>query len=675
MVFAGTSITAGRGRTVITATGAHTELGKIAAMVATKSPPTPLQIELARVGRRLAVVAVGAAVLIFGAGIARSYPVETMFLTAVALAVAAIPEGLPAVNTVTLSGGVQRMARRNAIVRRLPAVEALGAVDVICTDKTGTLTRNNLSVHEVLIGGKARDPGELGRSSGAARQLADVAVLCNDAVETEGGYAGDATDVALLYSLEEAGIDITARRQAAPRLDELGFDSRRKRMSTLHARSDGSVWLAVKGAPEVLVARSASIASDEGPSAPMSPTASGEVLASAEALAARGLRTLAFARRGLEVNPADAADYEEDLEFIGIVGLRDDVRSEVREAVSQAAAAGVTTVMVTGDHIVTADAVAAEVGLGEGRVMPGSELRTVTEDDLDARISEYKAFARVDPLDKVKIVRSHQRQGSLVAMTGDGVNDAPALRVADIGIAMGSGTDVAREAAALVLADDNYATIVNAIEEGRRIFGNLRNVVHYLLSANAAEVLFMVAGFLAFGWLGEPLLAVQLLWINLLSDALPALALGMDEPTHDVMRDRPGQGRDILSRRNLLLLLGQGIVLALATGAALFAGYVILDLGFSAARTMAFSTLVIAQLIHAINVRSAGGRLSWPLPFLTATILISALLQVVIVYLPLGARVFDTVPLGIMEWMWVLVISAGSFACSRAVYVAFWQRR
>jgi Ca2+-transporting ATPase len=331
--------------------------------------------------------------------------------------------------------------------------------------------------------------------------------------------------------------------------------------------------------------------------------------------------------------------------------------------------------MVTGDHVVTADAVAAEVGLREGLVMPGRELRTIPEADLDAHIREYKAFARVDPLDKVKIVRSHQRDGSLVAMTGDGVNDAPALRVADIGIAMGSGTDVAREASALVLADDNYATIVAAIAEGRRIFGNLRNVVHYLLSANTAEVLYMVAGFLAFGFLGEPLLAVQLLWINLLSDALPALALGMDEPTHNVMQDQPGEGRDILSRQNLLLLLGQGIVLAVATGATLYAGYVVLDLDYETARTMAFSTLVLAQLVHAINVRSANAKLSWPRPFLTWSILFSALLQVVVIYLPMGQRVFDTVALGPAEWLWVLGISAAAFAGSRALYVIFWKRK
>jgi len=674
MVFAGTAVTAGRGRSIVTATGVNTELGKIAALVATKSPPTPLQVELARVGRRLAVVAVVAAILIFGAGLARSYPVETMFLTAVALAVAAIPEGLPAVNTVTLSGGVQRMARKNAIVRRLPAVEALGAVNVICTDKTGTLTRNNLSVHEVLVAGGVRVPSELGDSQSPAALLGGVAALCNDAEPTEEGFSGDATDVALLRWLEGAQVNFAELRHAAPRIDEVGFDSRRKRMTTLHER-DGRFWLACKGAPEVVVAGADRIVGADGRAVSMNTDRRLEVLEQAEALAAGGLRTLAFAGCWMDTMPADLADHESGLDFIGIVGLSDEVRPEVRDAVRQARQAGVDTVMVTGDHVVTADAVATEVGLRKGLVMPGRELRAIPEADLDVQIREYKAFARVDPLDKVKIVRSHQRDGSLVAMTGDGVNDAPALRVADIGIAMGSGTDVAREASALVLADDNYATIVAAIEEGRRIFGNLRNVVHYLLSANTAEVLFMVAGFLAFGFLGEPLLAVQLLWINLLSDALPALALGMDEPTHDVMQDQPGEGRDILSRQNLLLLLGQGIILAVATGATLYAGYVVLDLEYEAARTMAFSTLVLAQLVHAINVRSANAKLSWPRPFLTWSILFSALLQVAVIYLPMGQRVFDIMPLGPAEWLWVLGISTAAFAGSRALYVIFWKRK
>jgi Ca2+-transporting ATPase len=346
----------------------------------------------------------------------------------------------------------------------------------------------------------------------------------------------------------------------------------------------------------------------------------------------------------------------------------------VPEAIGHAADAGVTTVMVTGDHATTARAVADSVGLGPGRVMNGHELSEITADELTMSIREYRVFARVDPADKVKIIEAWKTSGATVAMTGDGVNDAPALHRADIGVAMGSGTDVARESSAMVLADDNYATIVSAISEGRRLFNNLRNVVHYLLSANASEVLYVLSGFLLFGFLGEPILAVQLLWINLMSDALPAIALGMDPMARDLMKDKPGQGRDVLSGRNLTILLVQGTVLAAAAMAAMLGGSYALDLDQETVRTMVFSTLVFSQLLHALSVRAGSGKMRRPGPLLVASLLSSAVLQLIVVYTDLGNTVFHTVPLSLAALTWVLTTSAASMGLVRLLNLAIGRR-
>ncbi len=671
MVHSGTTVASGRGTAVVTATGPRTEMGQIASLIGGEDPPTPLQIELGRVGRRLALVAIVAAFFVFGAGLARSYPVETMFLTAVAMAVAAIPEGLPAVVTVSLAGGVQRMAARGAIVRRLPAVEALGAVDVICTDKTGTLTLNDLRVTRVVVGREERALAELAGRAAGAQRLIQIAVLCNDARTSAAGFEGDPTEVALLMMARQAGVDIEQLRRKAPRLDEAAFDSRRKRMSVLVSAED-EYLVAVKGAPEVLLGRSTGVLVDDRIEALGDRD---EILETAERLAADGLRTLAFGFRTTALLPEDVADAEHDLVFVGMVGFSDAIRPEVPEAVRGAARAGVRTVMVTGDHAVTAQAIATEAGLGGGPML-GSVLREMTVEELTDVVDDFGIYARVDPVDKVKIVEAWRASGATVAMTGDGVNDAPALHRSDIGVAMGSGTDVARASSSLVLADDNYATIVAAIRDGRRIFGNLRNVVHYLLSANAAELLYVAVGFLVFGALGEPLLAVQLLWINLLSDALPAIALGMDTSGHDVMRDAPGTGRNVLSGRNLFLLLTQGALLAGAAFGTLVAGHVLMSASYPTTRTMVFCTLVVAQLLHALNVRSADdGRLRAPRPLLVAAILGSLLLQVAVVYLPFGHIVFDTEPLGAAAWGWITLASATSFVVIRALNLAMMRQR
>ncbi len=663
MLFAGTTVVAGRGKMVVTQTGPTTEMGRIAALFSDGQPTTPLQLELARVGRRLGVVAVGAAAIIFGAGLIRSFPIETMALTAVALAVAAIPEGLPAVVTVSLAGGLQRMARRNAIVRRLPAVETLGAVNVICTDKTGTLTANELQVGEIVLADGRNGLDMLGSDVGAPLALVAAAALCNDVFTSADGLVGDPTEIALIEALHGIGISFEDIREEAPRLDEAGFDGRRKRMSTLHA-DDGGLILYTKGAPEVVLARSSSYMDSGGPVA-MDEAKRAAQHDIAERLAAGGMRTLAFALKRLSQRPEDPAEEENELCLIGLVGLNERIRPEVPSAIERAGEAGVTTVMVTGDHATTAQAVAEAVGLEPGQLMEGHRLSETTTEELSPQIADFRVFARVDPADKVKIIDAWKRSGATVAMTGDGVNDAPALHRADIGVAMGSGTDVARESSAMVLADDNYATIVTAIAEGRRIFNNLRNVVHYLLSANASEVIYVLTGFLIFGYLGEPLLAVQLLWINLMSDAMPAIALGMDLPTRDVMRDRPGQGRDVLSARNVGLLLGQGTILAGAAVLAMVVGSFGLGLDHVAVRTMVFSTLVFSQLLHALSVRAGAGPLRRPGKLMFWSLVGAAALQFLVVYTPVGQHILRTVPLDAVAMAMALAASALSMILVR----------
>jgi len=674
MVFTGTAAATGRARAVVTDTGRVTEMGRIADILSDKEPPTPLQIELDKVGRRLAVLAVATAAVVFLTGLIRGNPAEAMFLTAVALAVAAIPEGLTAVVTITLSGGVQRMADRNAIVRRLPSVEALGSASVICTDKTGTLTRNEIRVRSVVLSDIDAAPADLDASDPRAARFAQIAALCNDARMAPGGYLGDATEVALLVAAGEAGVDVEQVRAALPRDDEIAFDSRRKRMSTLHT-ADGRRMVAVKGAPEVVLDLCTMVEGPEGPE-PIDDESRSKVLAAAARLAETGLRTLVLAYREADGLSGDRKAIESDLTWVALAGMSDAVREEAAPAVAAAQRAGIHVVMVTGDHEVTARAVAAEVGiLGHGdEVMPGAVLRDMTAEELSVDVDRYRVYSRIDPLDKVKIVEAWQKNGRIVAMTGDGVNDAPALRAADIGVAMGSGTDVAKDAADMVLADDNFASIVAAVGEGRSIFSNLKTVVYFLLSCNASEVLTMFFGFLVFGALGDPLLAVQLLWINLITDGLPALALGIDPASPGIMLRPPDRHRDILSGRRQLALLRQGAVLAAAALVTLIIGNYFLEYEWPVTRTMIFTTLVLVQLAHVFSVRARStGRMA-DSPgrnrLLTAGVAGSALLQLGVVYLPVGNKLFDTVGLPAVAWPIMAAATLASF-----VSVNFVNRR
>lgn len=671
MVFAGTTVARGRGRAVVTATGATTEMGKVAGLTAREEPPTPLQRELDAVGRRLAAVSIFAAVIVAVLGILRGLRLETMLLTGVALAVAVIPEGLPTVVAVTLARGMERMAKRNALVTRLSAVEALGAAGVVCTDKTGTLTENRMAVRELAMHGVA-----LGAAAAALRRagprpdprmerLLDVMVACNDAFDTEDGFQGDALDVALLRGAVALGDQPQARRSGMERVAEVPFDSTRKRMSVV-TRSAGGLLHSLKGAPEVVYARCTAIAAASGV-IPLDDDSLREITEEAERMAEGGLRTIALAYRELSEVPESLPDAEDELILLAVVGLADGARTGVPESVAEAKRAGVEVVMITGDHQVTARAIGSQVGIvGEyDDVMHGDRLREIEQEELDEEIHRYRAFSRVDPVDKVKIVTAWQHRGKVVAMTGDGVNDGPALRAADIGVAMGSGTDVAKDAAAVVLADDNFSTIVAAVREGRKIFINLRNVVHYLLSANASEVVTMIVGFSFFGALGEPLRAAQLLWINLVSDGLPALALGLEEPTHDVMGDRPGAGRNVLSARNLGVLGLQGLILAAAAVVVMAVGAYGLDQPWQATQSMVFTTLVVSQLLHSLNLRPGRG-----IQFtgrLGAAVVGSLAAHVAVLYLPFTQAAFAVVPLSAEGWFWSVGASVVAFFGARAV--------
>lgn len=648
MVHAGTTIVAGRGSGITVATGQMTEMGKIAELLTDEEPPTPLQLTMAQVGRRLLVIALGAALIVFALGVLRNNPVERMILTAVALAVATIPEGLPAVVTISLAQGVQAMAERNALIRRLPAVEALGAADVICTDKTGTLTENKLTVQFWA------DPfgSEVDPTIEWFGPAVRAAVLANDATLEQ----GDPTETALLVAAAKAGFDIESLRSAHPRLDEAGFDSTRKRMTTLHPHEDGSIAY-MKGAPEIVAGLASAYASPDGVQV-LDATARQRALDGAESLARRGLRTLALAVRTVTTPPEKVHHIEEELVLIGLVAMADQIRAEARPAAARAHRAGIRVVMVTGDHATTALAVARQIDIADGPFVPGSELATMDADQLEHRVAMIGGYARVDPADKVKIVEAWQATGAVVAMTGDGVNDAPALLKADIGVAMGSGTDVARDTSDMVLADDNFATIVAAVEEGRRIFRNLRSVVHYLLSANASEILVMLGGFLVFA--DEPVTAIQLLWINLVSDGFPALALGMQPTSSDLMDGRRGGDRSLLTVRTQLRLLGQGGVLAIAGFGTLLVAELLLEASGEVTQTMVFSALIVAQLLHAFNM--AGPR---PGPMLAWSVIGSSLIHILVVYTAFGQQVFGTAALGVTEWAWVLGLCFITYAIVR----------
>lgn len=653
MAYAGTVVTYGRGKGIVVATGMEREIGRIAALLeAEEETLTPLQRRLAGLGKLLGLLTIGICAVIFLVGFLRGEAPFEMFMTAVSLAVAAIPEGLPAVVTVVLALGVYRMSKHNAIVRKLPAVETLGCTTYICTDKTGTLTENRMVVRKAWTFG------------GSLERLLAIATLCNDAFLGEGGneHSGDPTEVALLAYAQTQGFPWREWRTMYPRQDEIPFDSKRKRMSTLHL-IDGQPLLFVKGALEVLLER-CSFYEVEGKILPLGEDERAQILREQEAMAQEALRVLAFAFRVLP-DGVLSEEAENDLVFVGLLGMMDPPRKEVYEALAEAKQAGIETVMITGDSALTARAIAEELGMFKpgDRVLTGQELEMLSEDELKARIREVRVFARVWPEQKLRIVAALQDNGEVVAMTGDGVNDAPALKKADIGIAMGiTGTDVAKEVADMVLADDNFATIVRAIREGRVIFDNIRKFVVYLLSCNLGEIGVVFIPIL-FG-LPRPLAPVQILLVNLVTDGLPALALGMEVPEPDIMRRRPRSPREgIVTPFYMRTILFGAFAITLAVVLAFLLG--MRFWGLHAARTIAFVTLSIGELWRAYSFRSERCS-AWKVDPRTNLFLLEACgisLAIILgsIFVPFLRRVFDTHLLTFSQWMFALAFSVISF--------------
>jgi Ca2+-transporting ATPase len=651
--FAGTLVTRGSGTGIATATGPETELGAIARHLAAPRLATPLQVQLGALTARLGTVAVIVAAGVFGLTLLRTglgeESLERAFLSAVALAVAAVPEGLATVVTVALALGVRRMATQGAIIRRLPAVETLGSTTVILTDKTGTLTENRMSLETVVLwGGEASSLEEVGEE--AADRIAEVACLCNDAALEP--PSGDRLEVALL---EAVGAErVKELRRAYPRIGSVPFDSERKRMVTLH-RMPGGVLLAAKGAPEKILPLCVEAVARDGSTRPLAPADKEALLTAAAALARRGVRVIALARRLLPEPPGDPETAERQLAFVALAGLRDPVRAEASSAVAEARSAGIHVVMVTGDHPGTATAIAKEVGLSSpiSGVVTGAELRDagLPPDPLSVEV-----YARVDPDQKLALVDSFRERGHVVAVTGDGVNDAPAMKRADIGVAMGrSGSDVAREAADMVVTDDNLATIVTAVREGRGIYDNIRKVVDYLVAGNLSEILVVVVALVLFPELGIPLLPLQLLWVNLLTDGLPAVALGLDSANPGLMARPPRRpGEPILGSGRLGLLLARGALIAAGAVGSLAVARFIWNEPWSHARALMFTVLVAGHLLYAFVARLPSRGLNLALLVGVAG---GLLLQLLVVLWPAARPVFGTAYLAPREW--ALVAAGG----------------
>jgi Ca2+-transporting ATPase len=711
MVFSGTAVAAGRGRAIVTTIGATTELGKIAgSLQQTEDEQTPLQKELAQVGKLLGIVVIIIAV-VMSVTILLVDEVRTLsaavdvLLLAVSLAVAAVPEGLTAITTIVLSLGMQRMALRNVIVRKLSAVETLGSTTVICSDKTGTLTRNEMTVRAVVTAGGRVDLSGIGYDpTGAVQQdgqpLADpdllnevektlrAADLDNNAtlIEQDGGWMiqGDPTEGALLVAARKVGLAQVDLEQRFVRIGEVPFSSERKLMSTAHVDTEKSdrVVVFVKGAPDILLARCTHERVGEA-ARPLSAERRAAIQASIEQLAAEALRTLGAAYRTLQrdsVSDAIGEDVEEELVFLGVIGMIDPPRPEARQAVAEAQQAGIRAIMITGDHPITAVAIAAELGIVPAgtRALTGAELQKIDRAGIQNALRETAVFARVAPEHKLRLVRALKANGEIAAMTGDGVNDAPALKAADIGVAMGiTGTDVSKGAADMILTDDNFASIVAAVEEGRSIFANIQKFLRYLLSSNIGEVLVMFFGVMlgrTIGLLPEPggsivvpLLATQILWINLLTDAGPALALGVEPADHNVMTRPPRDPRSRVIDGRMWFDIGfVGVIMAVGTlgvmdwalpGGLIEGGTGTIDY----AHTLAFTTLVFFQLFNVFNARFDDRSAFYALgsnPWLWLAVLVSTALQVAVIYTPFLQRAFGTVPLSATDW--VICIAIGS---------------
>ena len=670
MAFMGTLATSGTAKGIVVATGMNTEFGKIAASLQEEEEPTPLQIKLDSFGKNLGYMIIGVAFVLFVIGVLRGLQITDMLLTSISLAVAAVPEGLPAVISLTLALGTQQLAKRNAVIRRLGAAEAAGSVDIICADKTGTMTSNEMTVRKIYTESKIIDitgvgfkiEGEFqveGKKINPAEdkrlvQLLRIAKHCNNAVLSDSTIIGDPTEGALTVMVAKAGL-----KENYKRLNEIPFSSERKMMTTINAVGN-DVFAYAKGAPEVILSK----CDYDTFGRKMTKDKKEKILEVTKQFASNGLRVLAFAYGKLD-KKYNLEKVEEDLVFVGLTGMIDPPRKETKEAIKVCQQAGIRVVMITGDHRLTAEAVANEVGIAS-KVVTGDEIDQMDDQQFLIVLDKISIFARVSPQHKLRIVDGFKNKGSIVAVTGDGVNDAPALKKADVGISMGiKGTDVAKEASDLILLDDNFSTIVNSIEEGRGIFDNIKKFVRYLLAANFGEVAIVAVTLLA--GLPLPLLPLQLLWINLVTDGLPALALSVDPKDKDIMTRKPS--KDFL-KKYTALIVATGIISTLA-----WYGIFLQTLpqGLDKARTMVFTSIVIFELILVFNLRSEKKSVFRNNPFsnrfLIFSVISSIVLQLAVIYIPELQSLFGTVGLGLNDWLVVLLYSSSALLILPEVFI------
>lgn len=654
MVFATTIVVNGHGEAIVVETGMNTRVGKIAGMIIEdESPETPIQKKLAEVGKILAIACIIICVLIFVIGIFKKIPIIEMFMTSVGLAVAAIPEGLPAIVTIMLSIGVTKMAKKNSIIRKLPAVETLGSSSVICSDKTGTLTQNKMTVTEVR--------NCFGRANSNERKfIFELGTMCTDTTEEringKLGFVGEATEVAISNAAMEEGVSKSFLYDEMKRINDIPFDSKRKMMTTIHKYGNG-YRIITKGAPDVLLKRCSNCYSG-GQIVPIF-SKKDDINEQNNQMAEKALRVIAVAYKDVEKLP-EMQDVEKDLIFCGLIGMIDPPREGVKEAVRTCRRAGIKTVMITGDHLQTAKAIAKELGiLKRGDLaIDGETLERMSQHELEQNIMDYSVFARVSPEHKVRIVKAFQSTGAVVAMTGDGVNDAPALKNADIGIAMGKGgTDVAKNAADMILLDDNFVTIVEAVKQGRNIYDNIKKAIHFLISTNIGEIVTIFFG-LVLG-IKSPLLAIQLLWINLVTDSLPAIALGLEKEEENIMSRLPRNPKKNLFADGLWwkimiegAMLGIFTLLAFSIGNRLYS----VEVG----RTMAFLALGILELVHSFNIKSEESIFKigvFENKYLIGALVLGVILQVIVVVVSPLAQIFSLVPLTGIQWLYTVLIA------------------
>ncbi|MED2793757.1 cation-translocating P-type ATPase [Bacillus wiedmannii] len=676
MAFMSTLVTYGRGVGVAVETGMNSQIGKIATLLhEADDDMTPLQKSLAQVGKYLGFVAVSICVIMFIIGFLQGRDTLEMFMTAISLAVAAIPEGLPAIVSIVLAIGVQRMIKQNVIIRKLPAVEALGSVTIICSDKTGTLTQNKMTVTHFYSDNTYDDLENLNVNNDVQRLLLENMVLCNDASYGSDSQTGDPTEIALLVAGSTFNMQKDHLEQIHERVNELPFDSDRKMMSTVHTY-DESYYSMTKGAIDKLLPRCTHIFKN-GKIEILTDADKNQILEAAGAMSQEALRVLSFAFKQYNSNDVVIDHLEENLIFIGLVGMIDPPRTEVKDSITECKKAGIRTVMITGDHKDTAFAIAKELGIAKEKseIMIGTELDNIPDTELASKINHLNVFARVSPEHKVKIVKALRAKGNIVSMTGDGVNDAPSLKQADVGVAMGiTGTDVAKGAADVVLTDDNFSSIVKAVEEGRNIYRNIKKSILFLLSCNFGEIIALFLAILL-GW-ATPLRPIHILWVNLITDTLPALSLGVDPEDPDVMKEKPRHAKESLFSGSVPFLIFNGAVIGLLTLAAFIAGakfYTgdtnlfplfpekIDEDALLHAQTMAFVVLSFSQLVHSFNLRSRTKSIFsigiFTNKYLVFSLLIGVLMQVCIISIPPLANIFGVHALTMRDWGFVLFLS------------------